>query len=615
MKRRDFLKVSQAAAVPFLLNDFPISVSQTNPLLQMIAQNTAANGRVLVIIQLSGGNDGLNTVIPVNQYSALSNARANVLIPQASVLALNGQPSTGFHPSMTEMKNMYNNQLLNIVQAVSYPNPNFSHFRATDIWFTGSQSDQYLQTGWLGRYLNSEFPGYPVGYPTTDMPDPLSIQIGSQASIMTQGPVTNMCMTLTDPNYFYNLVNGITDPAPPTPYGHELTYIRLVKQQTNAYTTRVKNAYTASATQGTYPANNWLGEQLKIVARLIKGGLKTPIYVVNHPEGFDSHSNQVDPSDKTKGVHADNLRILSKAVDAFQNDLKLMAVDNRVVTASFTEFGRRIKSNNSTGTDHGTGTPMFFFGPAVNPTIVGTNPQIPLNATTDDNVTMQHDFRAVYYTILKEWFQLTPAQLTSVLFTTYPIVPIFRASAPLPVTLVSFNGKWKNADDTELTWVVEEESNIDVYEVMRSVNGADFERVGMVSAVNSKSRYIYSFVDAGLKGFRYFYRLRIIEKDNSQKFSEVVALSKTFQEQAVKMKVLPNPIQKVFTISFESKVSGVLTARILSMSGQEVWKQVTQLSDAYNITFNLGNKTIAAGTYMMHVVVGSEEGMMKVIVQ
>ncbi len=615
MKRRDFLKVSQAAAVPFLLNDFPIGVSEKNPLLQMIAQNTAANGRVLVIIQLNGGNDGLNTVIPINQYSALSNARANVLVPQASVLSLNGQPNTGFHPSMTEMKTIYNNQLLNIVQAVSYPNPNFSHFRATDIWFTGSQSDQYLQTGWLGRYLNSDFPGFPVGYPTVDMPDPLSVQIGSQASIMTQGPVTNMCMTLTDPNYFYNLVNGITDPAPPTPYGHELTYIRLVKQQTNAYTTRVKNAYTASATQATYPANNWLGEQLKIVARLIKGGLKTPIYVVNHPEGFDSHSNQVDPSDKSKGVHADNLRILSRAVDAFQNDLKLMGVDNRVVTASFTEFGRRIKSNNSTGTDHGTATPMFFFGPAVNPTIVGTNPQIPLNATVDDNVPMQHDFRAVYYTLLKEWFQLTPAQLTSVMFTTYPVVPIFRASAPLPVTLLSFNGKWKNADDTELMWVVEEESSIHVYEVMRSVNGVDFERIGVVSAVNSQSRYTYSFVDAGLRGFKYFYRLKIVEKDNSQKFSEVISLSKAFQQQAVKMKVLPNPIQKVFTLSFETKVSGTLTARILSMSGQEVWKQVTQLSDAYNITFNLGSKTIAAGTYMMHVVVGSEEGMIKVAIQ
>jgi uncharacterized protein (DUF1501 family) len=615
MKRRDFLKVSQAAAVPFLLNNFPIDVAETNPLLQLIAQNAAANGRVLVIIQLNGGNDGLNTVIPLNQYSALTTARGNVLIPQASVLALSGQPNTGFHPSMPEMRNLYNNQLLNVVQGVSYPNPNFSHFRATDIWFTGSRSDQYLQTGWLGRYLESDYPGYPVGYPNADMPDPLSIQIGSQASIMTQGSKTNMCMTVSDPNYFYNLVNGITDPAPPTPYGHELTYIRLVKQQTNAYTTRVKNAYTASATQATYPANNWLAEQLKIVARLIKGGLKTPVYVVNHPDSFDTHSNQVDASDKTKGVHADSLSILSKAADAFQNDLKLMGVENRVVTATFTEFGRRIKSNNSTGTDHGSSTPMFFFGTAVNPTIVGVNPQIPANATPDDNLPMQYDFRAVYYTILKEWFQLTTAQLTAVLTTTYPIVPIFEPSNVLPVTLVSFSGKWKNADDAELTWMVEEESNIAVYEVMRSVNGSDFEKIGVVSAINSQSRHSYSFTDVNLKGFKYFYRLRIVEKNDSSKFSEVVPLSKTIQQQAVKMKVLPNPIQKVFTLSFESKVSGVLTVRILSMAGQEVWKQVTQVSDVYNITMNLGNKTIAAGAYMMHVVAGSEEGMIKVMVQ
>jgi uncharacterized protein (DUF1501 family) len=614
MKRRDFLKVSPAAAAPFLLNNFPVGLTAGNPLLQMIAQSTQVNGRVLVLLQLSGGNDGLNTLIPLNQYAALTNARSNVLIPQASVLTLNGQPNTGLHPSMPEVKNMYNNQLINIVQAVSYPNPNFSHFRATDIWFTGSQSDVYLQTGWLGRYLNQEFPGFPQGYPSAGMPDPLAVQIGSQATIMTQGPSTNMCMTMTDPNYFYNLVNGITDPAPATPYGHELTYIRLIKQQTNAYTARVRTAYNGANTMATYPSNNYLAEQLKIVARLIKGGLKTPVYVVNHPDGFDTHSNQVDPADKTKGDHADSLAILSKAINAFQNDLKLMGVDGRVVTTTFTEFGRRIKSNNSGGTDHGTATPIFFFGPAVNPQIVGTNPQLPLNATVDDNIEMQHDFRAVYYTILKDWFQLTTAQLNAVLFTTYPILPIFQ-NAPLPVTLVSFTGRWKNNDDTELRWEVEEESNIDVYEIMRSENSVDFERVGLVQADNIQTRHVYTFTDKGLKGFKYFYRLRIVEKDNNKKFSEVVSLSKANIQQAVKMKVLPNPVQKVFTVSFESKVSGPMTVKILSMGGQEVWKQVTQVRDILNVTFHITGKPIAAGTYMMQVQVGSEEGMVKIMVQ
>lgn len=615
MKRRDFLKITPAAAAPLLLNNFPVGVTAGNPLLQMIVQSAAANGRVLVVIQLNGGNDGLNTVIPVNQYTALNNARSNVLIPQSAVLSLNGVNGTGFHPSMSEMRNMYNNQQVNILQAVSYPNPNFSHFRATDIWFTGSQSDVYLQTGWLGRYLNEDYPGFPQNYPNATMPDPLAVQIGSQATIMTQGPSTNMCMTVSDPEYFYNLINGITDPAPPTPYGHELTYIRLIKQQTNAYTTRVRTAYTAAPNQATYPLNNELAEQLKIVARLIKGGMKTPVYVVNHPESFDTHSNQVDAADKTKGNHADSLAILSKAMNAFQNDLQQMGVANRVVTTTFTEFGRRIKSNNSGGTDHGSATPMFFFGPAVNPFIVGVNPQLPLNAGPDDNLDMQHDFRAVYYTILREWFQLTTAQLNAVLFTGYPILPIFRTITALPVSVLSFAGKWKNENDAELKWVVEDEINIDRYEVMRSSNGIDFEKAGIVSAVNSSVQHVYNFIDRDLQDNLYYYKLSIIEKGSGSKFSEIVIVRRNNLEQAIKMKVFPNPVRKSFTLAFENNITGTLTVRLVSLNGKEVWKQVVNTIGVLNVILDLGSKSIPSGVYMLQVVTKGKEGVIKVVVQ
>jgi len=166
MKRRDFLKVSQAATLAYMINGTPISTYARNPLLELLAKQTAANGRVLVVIQLSGGNDGLNMVIPIDQYTHLANARGNILIPQSKVLALANTTLTGLHPAMTGIRDMYNNGYVNILQGVGYPDPDFSHFRATDIWMTGSDSSQYINSGWLGRHLDAEYPGYPNGCPT-----------------------------------------------------------------------------------------------------------------------------------------------------------------------------------------------------------------------------------------------------------------------------------------------------------------------------------------------------------------------------------------------------------------------------------------------------------------
>jgi uncharacterized protein (DUF1501 family) len=200
----------------------------TTPMLKAIAEASAKNGRVFVLIQLSGGNDGLNTIIPLDQYSTLSSARNNILIPDTKVLKLNGINGTGLHPSMTGLQNLYNNQKLNIVQAVGYPNPNFSHFRATDIWHTASESNQYLNSGWAGRYLEDLYTGFPVGYPSSSDPDPLAISIGYSVSTALMGPTANTGMAITNPSSFYQLVNGTVDPAPNTPAGHELTYVRLI---------------------------------------------------------------------------------------------------------------------------------------------------------------------------------------------------------------------------------------------------------------------------------------------------------------------------------------------------------------------------------------------------
>lgn len=438
MKRRDFLKVSQAATLAYVINGLPVSTYARNPLLELLAKQTAATGRVLIMIQLSGGNDGLNTVIPLDRYAELASARSNILIPQNKVLALNNTITTGLHPAMTGIRDMYNNGLVNIVQGVSYPDPDFSHFRATDIWMSGSDSNQYINSGWLGRYLDEKYPGYPVGFPNTDMPDPLAIQIGTGVSGLLQGNDANLGMSIASIDSFYNIVNGTVDPAPPTPAGHELTFIRYIKQQTELYTSVIQSAaQKATNVSSLWPTTtNRLADQLKIVSRLIAGGLKTPVYVVNIG-GFDTHSLQVDPTDTTIGAHANLLQDISEAVSAFFDEAQILDFDERVAAMTFSEFGRRIKSNASGGTDHGTAAPVMVFSKYVNPGIIGSSPVIPKNATVADNLPLQADYRTIYAAVLADWFQIDTNLMNQILMSNYYVQPIFQKTNNVDETTVS----------------------------------------------------------------------------------------------------------------------------------------------------------------------------------
>ena len=380
----------------------------------------------MVFIQLHGGNDGLNTIIPLDQYSALSKARANILIPEKSVLQLKGVEQTGLHPSMSGIQAMYNNGLVNIVQGVSYPDQNFSHFRATDIWLTASDSTQYLNDGWLGRYLANEYQGYPQGYPNSVTPDPLAIEIGNAMSTALIGPNVSMGMALTSIDSFYNLIGNEVGAVPNTQAGHELTFLRYISQQTQQYTSVLQTAANKAKNLSTkYPDNNSLADQLKIVARLIAGGLKTPVYIVNL-SGFDSHINQVNQSDPTTGSHANNLKMVSDAVAAFFDDCKLLKTDDNVAAMAFSEFGRRIISNGGYGTDHGTSEPILVFGNHVNPGFIGHNPVVPANSTVEDNLDTQYDFRSVYASILSDWFEISADVINNVLMRDFDILPIFQ---------------------------------------------------------------------------------------------------------------------------------------------------------------------------------------------
>ncbi len=615
MKRRDFLKLSPALTLPFLLNGLPVTAAARNPLLKLLGEQSIQNGRILVLIQLTGGNDGLNTLIPLDQYSNLVKARSNIVIPDNKVLSINGMPQTGLHPAMTGIQNLYNNGMVNIVQDASYPNPSFSHFRATDIMFTASDANVYMNTGWMGRTLESEYPGYPDNYPNQDMPDPLAIEIGSQSSLVTQCTAINPTVTVTNPDSFYELINGVAGTVPDSPYGHELTFLRLIKQQTNNYTTIIKNAFNATAANTVaYPSDNALADQLKIVSRLIKGGLKTPVYIVNHPGTFDTHANQVDISDTTKGTHANLLSVLSTAVSAFQQDLINMQVSDRVVTMTVTEFGRRIKSNDSLGSDHGTATPIFFFGSNLNPITIGSNPVIPDNATTYDQVPMQNDFRSVYYTVLKEWFMLTDDQLNHVFPTPYTILPIFKQLAALPLTLLSFTGKWLT-QKVNLQWVVDHESDIDYYEVQRSDNGINFEKIGIMTAANTAVQHTYNYDDLSLSKSLYYYRIKIVEQSGKVSFSQVLLLKANDASNGIAIKIFPNPVTNWFTVSLTDKISGPVTVCISDLAGKEIWKQEKDVTDAYNINFSFADKKPATGVHVVRVLSKNQEATMKIMVE
>lgn len=426
MKRRSFLAgLLPAMAAPSVVNGFAVKPMQSSPFLDALMGYAMDNDRVLVLIQLNGGNDGLNTVIPVSNFSNYFNARSNVAIPEKKILKLNGWNSIGFHPSMSGMQQLFNEGKLNIVQSVGYPNPNFSHFRATDIWMSGSDAEKVIPSGWGGRFLSEVYPGFPSAYPNATMLDPPAIKIGSLATLALQGPLANMAMSISNTSSFYQFINGVQDPAPATLAGNNLTYVRTVARQTQQYSSSIKNAASKVTQQVSYPDKNPLGEQLKIVARLIKGGLKTRIYMTTLG-GFDTHSMQVGGADTTVGAHSALLKTVSDAIKAFMDDCKQLAIEDRVVGMTFSEFGRRIRSNSSLGTDHGAAAPLFVFGASVNPGMVGQNPEIGSIVGVDDNIPFQYDFRSVYATIMENWFCADPTTISSVLFRNYQSIPIFK---------------------------------------------------------------------------------------------------------------------------------------------------------------------------------------------
>ena len=432
MDRRKFLRNTVPAAVtlPALLNGFSFTAygSAPNDALSRLLRETASNDHVLVLIQLGGGNDGLNMVVPLDMYANYYNARPNVAIQQSRVLRLDGTDRSGLHPAMTDMQNMYNDGKVSVVQSVGYANQNFSHFRSTDIWRTGDSSNNRLtrvKTGWLGRYLESEYPGYPDAYPNAEMPDPLAIQISNFPTVEVQGSIFSMGLSITDPENVYTFTNPFSDyPLNSAPANKELRFLRVVSEKTKIYSDIIRAAYRRAANMATYPDNS-LAHQLQIVARLIKGGLKTRVFTVTMG-GFDTHKKQVNASDTSTGNHAKLMKDLSSSINAFQKDMELMQLDERVMGMTFSEFGRRIKSNASLGTDHGAAAPLMLFGKHVKKGVLGTSPNIPSDIEVVNNVPFQYDFRSVYASVLERWFCVKQPLLNQLLLQNYQSLPVIK---------------------------------------------------------------------------------------------------------------------------------------------------------------------------------------------
>ncbi|MDQ3021303.1 MAG: DUF1501 domain-containing protein [Bacteroidota bacterium] len=513
MKRRDFIKTiaigSAGAALTF--NSIPLKALGMNSIASRFLNPFIETDKVLVVIQLLGGNDGLNTVIPYQdgQYYI---KRPNLGISSSSVLTI-PDSTMGLHPALTDFRNLLQDGKMAIVQNVGYPNPNLSHFRATDIWHTASDSNQYLTTGWLGRYLHEEYPNYPNQNP----PDPMSIQIGTNSDLSLISQVGNMSLTFQDPNQFYQLVQGTSFSGYErlkTLAGDELNFTRKVSADSLQYAARVKQAADAGENLATYPINNSVADQLKIVAKLIDGGLQTRLYVVTMG-GYDTHSNQLTSQQNL-------LSQLNSAISAFLEDLQLNTINNRVIGMTVSEFGRRVQENGSGGTDHGTAAPMFIFGDLVNNGVYGNNPDL-VNLSSG-NLIFQYDFRQIYASVLKQLFAANDQELLNVLLQPFNTLPLIIPQIPQPGKqsskdfILSQNFPNPFNPVTKISYTLQNESyvSLKIYDTSGKVVQT------LVSGYKNAGQYSVTFDVSGksnLSSGIYFYKLKAGSYEDTKKMT------------------------------------------------------------------------------------------------
>jgi len=410
MKRRDFLKLSATTSAMGLL---PLEL---RAMLKSVNINSCdVSNRKLVLINLAGGNDGLNTTIPINDYDTYANLRPSIKISDSgsnSYLTLdNTLPENqliGLHPALTGFKSLYDKGWMRVLQSVGYPAQNKSHFASTDLYSTGNDGNSWSngnESGWIGRFMET--------YYVNELNNlyPLGVQIGSNKTSLGFHGETEHGLAINisgqDPSGFYSELNGLGGTPPSvianSDYGLELQYIIDTDRLSNQYSQAISNAFNSGNNTNSYPDTD-LSNQLKTVARLISGGLETKIYIVRIG-GFDTHNNQNNNENTIEGKHNDLLKEVSEAIRSFFVDLDSQSLSDDVVGLTFSEFGRKAKENGNFGTDHGEIAPMFVFGKPVNGGVSGNNVDLS-EATSDNNFqleTVQFDYRQIFGTLLQNF--------------------------------------------------------------------------------------------------------------------------------------------------------------------------------------------------------------------
>jgi uncharacterized protein (DUF1501 family) len=380
MKRRNFIKNTALASSLFYVPNF---VNALNHL------NLNNNGyKRLVIVQLSGGNDGLNTVIPYQNDIYYQN-RPTISLTKNKLLKLNNE--LALHPSLAALKNLYDQGFVSIINNVGYPNPNRSHFRSTDIWQTASDANQYLTAGWLGRYL--DFYGK-TPHNGIEVDDSLSLVLkGNNLNGMAVQDVKQLFRNSQDP-YFKKMLQHQNNQHLNE---HNLGYLyktMIAAENSAQYIYNTTKTYKSTQE---YPINP-LAKQLKTAAEFINSGVDCKVLYTSLG-GFDTHFNQKNRQEKL-------LKIYAESMEAFVKDLQKNNTFKDTLILTFSEFGRRVTQNAANGTDHGTANNVFIIGENLQKK--GLYNEVPNLADLDENGDLKYsvDFRSIYATILQKWMEV-----------------------------------------------------------------------------------------------------------------------------------------------------------------------------------------------------------------
>ncbi len=414
--RRSFLQaLGIAGSGSMMLGGNFLSASAPSPLTAAIA--AAETDNILILIRLSGGNDGLSTVIPMEQYDAYRNARPNIYIPESKVLRLTDE--FGVPSYMNALQPMWGDGQFKAVHGVGYQNQSLSHFTGSDIFantdLTTTGFDG-LNTGWMGRHFENIYPDYLINPPAS----PAAIQIGQYGSLVFQGEETNYAFVTSNIDQLEQIAEtGLQYSLDQTlfgdcMYGDQLRFLRGVANTTYEYAGLIHEAYMRGQNQVEYQDNSF-ARQLALLARLIKGNLGTKVYMISMG-GFDTHGNQ-------PLAHERLMTNLSIAIDNFYDDVAFTQQDDKVLSMTFSEFGRRIFENGSNGTDHGKAAPTLFFGSGLQGSaFVGEHPTL-ADPDGRGNLEFTMDFRDLYATVMAEWLCI-PIPLVEQHLLDHPYAPV-----------------------------------------------------------------------------------------------------------------------------------------------------------------------------------------------